>query len=106
MKPTLLLTAALLAGVLPAAAQDARPLDLRVPRERAQSQSDAKSDEQARHHARRRWNAAHEDEHYARRRWNAANPPAPDARPHRPELTRPAVQRQSAGTAGGGSRGR
>ncbi len=102
MKSTLLLAAVLLAGALPAAAQDARPLDLRVPRERAQPQSE----DESRHQARRRWNAAHDDEHHARRRWNAANPPAPDARPHRPDLTRPMVQRQAAGAAAGDSRGR
>ena len=102
MKPTLLLAAALFAGVLPATAQEARPLDLRVPDMRTQPPSE----EEARHQARRRWNAAHDDDHHARRRWNAANPPEPDARPQRPEPTRPAAQRQTAGPAGGGNRGR
>jgi len=102
MKPTLLLAAALFAGTVPAAAQEARPLDLRVPETRTQPAPE----EEANHHARRRWNAAHEDDHHARRRWNAANPPAPDTRPHRSELTRPMVQRQAAGAAGGNGRGR
>ena len=88
MKPTLLLAAALLAGALPAAAQETRPLDLRVPPERVQPPTD----EQVRHQARRRWNAAH--------------PPAPDAQPQRAELARPAVQRESGGASGRGSRGR
>lgn len=66
----------------------------------------AAQDEQQQH-ARRRWNAANEDDAHARRRWNAANPPQPEARPHRPELTRPMVQRmQGGGGAGSGSRGR
>ena len=102
MKPTLLLAAALLAGALPAAAQETRPLDLRVPPERVQPPTD----EQVRHQARRRWNAAHDEDHHARRRWNAAHPPAPDAQPQRAELARPAVQRESGGASGRGSRGR
>jgi hypothetical protein len=102
MKSTLLLAAALAAGALPAAAQEARPLDLRVPIERAQPQPD----DPASPHARRRWNAAQDEDHHARRRWNAANPPQPEARPHHPEAIRPMVQRQAAGAAGGGNRGR
>ena len=102
MKPTLLLAAALFAGALPAAAQETRLPDLRVPDMRGQPQSD----EEARHQARRRWNAAHDDDHHARRRWNAANPPEPEARPQRPELARPVVQRQSAGSSGSANRGR
>lgn len=102
MKSTLLLAAALAGGAVSASAQEGRPLDLRVPIERAQ----APAEDPANPHARRRWNAAQDDDHHARRRWNAANPPGPEARAQRPEPSRPAVQRQAAGAAGGGNRGR
>ena len=99
MKPTLLIAAALLAATLPAAAQDARPLDRQLPAVGEQTGED-----HAHHSARRRWNAAHEDDRHphARRRWNAAIPPQADPRPHRPELTRPMVHR----IQGGGERER
>jgi|CXWL01.1.fsa_nt_gi transposase len=100
MRSTLLLSAALFAAAMPAAAQETRPLEMRVPATHPQSQSD----EEARHQARRRWNAAHDDDHHARRRWNAANPPPLEVRPQRLEPSRPAVQRHAAGSAGGRGR--
>jgi hypothetical protein len=109
MRSTLLLAALLAGGTpLPALAQQNVPSPaLAQPAEdganpHARRRWNAAHDEDAQ--ARRRWNAAQDDEHHARRRWNAANPPAPEVRPHRPEPTRPIVQR--AGGAGPGVRGR
>jgi hypothetical protein len=109
MRSTLLF-AALLAGsaAIPALAQErasspvfVQPADDAASPHARRRWNAAQDDE---HHARRRWNAAHDDDHHARRRWNAANPPEPEVRPHRPELTRPMVQRM--GSANQGGRGR
>ena len=110
MRSTLLLAALLAGGApAPALAQQSAPSPVLVQpadddtNPHARRRWNAAQDDQ--HHARRRWNAAQDDEHpQARRRWNAANPPAPDNRPHRPELTRPMVQRT--GGANQGGRGR
>ena len=109
MRSTLPLAALLAGGApVPTLAQQSAPSPVLVQPAQEGANSHARrrwnAAQDDEHHARRRWNAAHEDEHHARRRWNAANPPAPEARPHRPELTRPMVQ-PTGGTNPGG-RGR
>jgi hypothetical protein len=118
MKRTLAVAAALAAAGFAARAEDGAPVQpapaaaVAAPLQLAQADADSaqarrrwNAANEADHAARRRWNAAQEDEHHARRRWNAANPPPPESRPHRPELTRPMVQRLGGG-AGGGDAGR